>query len=166
MLGINWDYIRTVKVISQHIPTVAPSTSQPQSTTPIPTPKISPSRITSSPSLSPQTHQSPPSPPSMQTTHEPATMPHDLPLPRVHSLRRDEGSMQQTELMDLVTKLIDTVKVLENDLQQTKKVYSSAITKLILRVKKLEKTVKSNKAWRRARIVLSNAKEDVKDPSK
>ncbi|GKE66166.1 hypothetical protein Tco_1520327, partial [Tanacetum coccineum] len=102
----------------------------------------------------------------MQTTHEPTTMPHDSPLPRVYSLRSDEGSMQQTELMDLVTKLTNRVEVLENDLQQTKKIYSSAITKLILRVKKLEKTVKSNKARRRARIVLSDVKEDVKDPSK
>ncbi|GJV99373.1 hypothetical protein Tco_1554625 [Tanacetum coccineum] len=41
--------------------------------------------------------------------------------------------------MDLVTKLTDKVEVLENGMQQTKKVYSSALTKLILRVKKLEK---------------------------
>ncbi|GKF90096.1 hypothetical protein Tco_0264059, partial [Tanacetum coccineum] len=37
--------------------------------------------------------------------------------------------------MDLVTMLTDRVEVLENDLQQTKKVYSSALTNLILRVK-------------------------------
>ncbi|GKC51999.1 hypothetical protein Tco_1074744 [Tanacetum coccineum] len=56
----------TVPVESHHTPTSAPSTSHPST-----------------------------SPPSMQTTHvveEAATMPHDSPLPRVHSLRSDEGS--------------------------------------------------------------------------
>ncbi|GJX42701.1 hypothetical protein Tco_0257691 [Tanacetum coccineum] len=87
-------------------------------------------------------------------------------LDAVHTLRSDEGSMQQNELMDLVTKLKDRVKVLENDLQQTKKVYSSAITKLIIRVKKLEKKVKSNKARRRARIVVSEDEDAKEDSSK
>ncbi|GJZ88516.1 hypothetical protein Tco_0660298 [Tanacetum coccineum] len=80
------------------------------------------------------------------TIHKTPTRPHDSPLPRVHTLRSDEGSLQQNELMDLVTKLTDRVEVLENDMQQTNKVYSSAFTKLILRVKKLEKKVKTNKA--------------------
>ncbi|GKE50787.1 hypothetical protein Tco_1485943, partial [Tanacetum coccineum] len=35
------------------------------------------------------------------------SMPHDLPLPRAHTLRSDEGRMQQNELTDLVTKLLD-----------------------------------------------------------
>ncbi|GKE86427.1 hypothetical protein Tco_1560169, partial [Tanacetum coccineum] len=74
--------------------------------------------------------------------------------------------MQQNELMDLVTKLTDRVEVLENDLQQTKKVYSSAFTKLILRVKKLEKKVKTNKARRRARIVISEDEDAKEDSSK
>ncbi|GJY92686.1 hypothetical protein Tco_0508468 [Tanacetum coccineum] len=54
-------------------------------------PSTSPSRITSSPSLS--SHHTPPStpntPPSFQTTHEAeetATMPHDLPLPGGHMI--------------------------------------------------------------------------------
>ncbi|GJT83027.1 putative ribonuclease H-like domain-containing protein [Tanacetum coccineum] len=92
------------------------------------------------------------------TIHKTPTRPHDSPLPRVHTLGSDEGSLQQNELMDLVTKLTDRVEVLENDMQQTKKVYSSALTKLILRVKKLEKKVKTNKARRRARIVISRMK--------
>ncbi|GJZ13280.1 hypothetical protein Tco_0548510 [Tanacetum coccineum] len=70
------------------------------------------------------------------------TRPHDLPLLRIHTLGSDEGSQQQNELMDLVTKLTDRVEVLENDLQQTKKVYSSALTKLILRVKKGGRSLK------------------------
>ncbi|GJX93082.1 hypothetical protein Tco_0347668 [Tanacetum coccineum] len=60
----------------------------------------------------------------------------------------------------------DRVEVLENDLQQTKKVYSSAFTKLILRVKKLEKKVKTNKARRRARIVISEDEDAKEDSSK
>ncbi|GKC32916.1 hypothetical protein Tco_1040210 [Tanacetum coccineum] len=102
-------------------------------------PESSPSRITSSPSLSPQTHQSSPLrnitkqateipqsqfPTQTQgsgTIHKTPTRPHDSPLPRVHALGSDEGSLQQNELMDLVTKLTDRVEVLENDLQQTKK---------------------------------------------
>ncbi|GJZ32581.1 hypothetical protein Tco_0578017 [Tanacetum coccineum] len=129
----------------------------------ITTPESSPSRITSLPSLSPQTHQSPQSSPlrdiSRQdaggaattdigldagqgsgTIHKSPTRLHDAPLLRVNTPGSVEGSLQQHELMDLVTKLTDRVEVLENDLQQTKKVYSSAITKLILKVKKLEKT--------------------------
>ncbi|GKD47464.1 hypothetical protein Tco_1272109, partial [Tanacetum coccineum] len=112
-------------------------------------PKTSLSKITSSPSLSshytsisaPSTSQ-----PPIIPTEEPAPMPHESPLYSVYSLGRDEGSMQQHELMNLVTKLIDRIRVLEKDLQQTKKTYSTALTRIILRVKKLEKTVKTGKA--------------------
>ncbi|GJW50525.1 hypothetical protein Tco_0091876 [Tanacetum coccineum] len=100
------------------------------------------------------------------TMHKTPTRPYDLPLLRVHTLGSDEGSLQQNELMDLVTKLTDRVEVLENDLQQTKKVYSSALTKLILRVKKFEKQVKTNKARRRARIVISKDEDAKEDSSK
>ncbi|GKA60510.1 hypothetical protein Tco_0759917 [Tanacetum coccineum] len=58
-------------------------------------------------------------------------MPYDSPLPRGHTLGSDEGIMQHNELMDLVTKLSDRVVALETDLQQTKKVYGAAFTKLI-----------------------------------
>ncbi|GKA33046.1 hypothetical protein Tco_0719413 [Tanacetum coccineum] len=93
-------------------------------------------------------------------------MPHDSPLPRVHTLGSDEGRMQHNELMDLVTKLSDRVVALETDLQQTKKVYGTAFTKLIKKVKKLEKTVKTRQARRKARIVVSDDEEDLEDPSK
>ncbi|GKA58582.1 hypothetical protein Tco_0757770 [Tanacetum coccineum] len=69
-------------------------------------------------------------------------MPHDSPLPRVHTLRSDKGRMQHNELMDLVTKLSDRV------------------------VKKLEKTIKTRHARRMARIVVSDDEEDLEDPSK
>ncbi|GJS60303.1 putative ribonuclease H-like domain-containing protein [Tanacetum coccineum] len=94
------------------------------------------------------------------------TMPHDSPLPRVHTLRSDEDRMQHNELMDLVTKLSDRVVALETDLQQTKKVYGTTFTKLIKKVKKLEKTVKTRQAIRKARIVISDDEEDLEDPSK
>nr|GEU37536.1 putative ribonuclease H-like domain-containing protein [Tanacetum cinerariifolium] len=100
------------------------------------TPKSSPSRITSSLSVSPQhTIINAPStsqPPNIQTTpvaEETTPMPHDSPL------------------------------------QSTKKVYCSALTKLILRVKKLERTVKTSKARRKAMIVILED-EDAEDPSK
>ncbi|GJY16596.1 hypothetical protein Tco_0387018 [Tanacetum coccineum] len=82
-------------------------------------------------------------------------MPHDSPLLRVNTLRSDEGGMQHNELMDLVTKLSDRVVVLETDLTQTKKVYGAAFTKLIKKVKRLEKKDKLNKSRRKLRLVLS-----------
>ncbi|GKD53763.1 hypothetical protein Tco_1287150 [Tanacetum coccineum] len=106
-------------------------------------PKSSPTRITSSPSLSPQTHpstsQQPPIPPFMQTIHdegEPATMPHDSSQPRVQSLGSDKGSLTLNELT------------------------------LILRVKKLEHKVKASKSRRRTKIVVSDDEEVSEDPSK
>ncbi|GJW03316.1 ribonuclease H-like domain-containing protein [Tanacetum coccineum] len=55
---------------------------------------------------------------------------------------------------------------LPGDLKQTKKVYSNAYTKLIMRVKKLEHKVKSRQPKRRSRVVISDTKEDLEDPSK
>ncbi|GJU15750.1 hypothetical protein Tco_1143716 [Tanacetum coccineum] len=60
---------------------------------------------------------------------------------------------------------LSMVAVLEDDLRKTKKTYSSALTKLILRVKKLEARVKIGKARKRAKVVLSEDDEDVKDDS-
>ncbi|GJS61755.1 hypothetical protein Tco_0656539 [Tanacetum coccineum] len=73
----------------------------------------------------------------------------------------DEGILKLNELTNLVTKLSERIGVLEDDLRKTKKTYSSAFTKLILRVKKLEARVKIGKARRRAKVVLSD--EDVED---
>ncbi|GKG20202.1 hypothetical protein Tco_0380003, partial [Tanacetum coccineum] len=67
--------------------------------------------------------------------------------------------------MNLVTKLSERIGVLEDDLKKTKKTYSSAFTKLILRIKKLEYQVKTGKARKRARVVLSEDDEDVEDDS-
>ncbi|GKB72597.1 hypothetical protein Tco_0934009 [Tanacetum coccineum] len=126
-----------------------------------PTPSSSPSRITSSPSLS--------SEPSTEPTFEPqpspdaeyhVPTPNESPLHAVHSHGSDEGSLKLIELMNLVTKLSERIGVLEDDLKKTKQTYSAAFTKLILRIKKLESKVKTGKARKRARVVLSEDEED------
>ncbi|GKA29518.1 putative ribonuclease H-like domain-containing protein [Tanacetum coccineum] len=146
-------------------------------------PSTSPSRITSSPSPSPE--PSPSHSPEPSTQHSPdhttaavsfpsptqptqpspgaeqhIPTPHDSPLHAVHSHGSDEGSLKLNELTNLVTKLSDRVAVLEDDLRKTKKTYSSALTKLILRVKKLEARVKIGKSRKRAKVVLSEDDED------
>ncbi|GJR75855.1 hypothetical protein Tco_0088220 [Tanacetum coccineum] len=145
-------------------------------------PSTSPSRITSSPSHSHEPSPSPepliqhtptplfdhspdhitaaPTQPSTRAEHHFPT-PHDSPLHVVHSHGSYEGSLKLNELMNLVTKVSKRIGILEDDLRKTKKTYSSAFSKLILRVKKLEARVKIRKARRRAKVVLSE--EDVKD---
>ncbi|GJW65110.1 hypothetical protein Tco_0116994 [Tanacetum coccineum] len=114
----------------------------------ITTSKTSPSRITSSPSLSPQhtpftiifTSQ----PSNIHTTpvtEEAAYMPHKSPLQSVHSLGRDEGSLSLLELTVLCTNLSN-------------------------KVKKLEQIVKTSQSRRRTRVVLSDDEEVYEDPSK
>ncbi|GJZ86404.1 hypothetical protein Tco_0658014 [Tanacetum coccineum] len=97
---------------------------------------------------------------------EAATMPYDLPLPRVQSLGSDEGSMTLHELMVLCTTLSKKVERLESDLKQTKLTYGTAYTKLIMKVKKLENRIKSSKARRRVRLIVSEDEDDIEDPSK
>ncbi|GKF00999.1 hypothetical protein Tco_0027922 [Tanacetum coccineum] len=156
-------------------------------------PSTSPLRITSSPSYSPSPLPLPspkPSPqhspkPSPHTTAAPTQpsptqpsptypspgaerhfpTPHDSPLHAVHLHGSDEGSLKLNELTNLVTKLFERIGVLEDDLRKTKKTYSSAFTKLILKVKKLKARVKVRKARKRAKVVLSKDDEDVEDDS-
>ncbi|GKF00054.1 hypothetical protein Tco_0023404, partial [Tanacetum coccineum] len=120
------------------------------------------------PSLSQQPTQSSPSTEPIQPTYEAeetASMPHDSPFHAVHSHGSVEGSVQQHDLMALVNKLNNRIDGLEKDLQQTKKTYSTALTKLVLRVKKLEYKLKSGKARRQAKIVLSDDEEIAEDSS-
>ncbi|GJU55811.1 hypothetical protein Tco_1229525 [Tanacetum coccineum] len=93
-------------------------------------------------------------------------MPYDSPLPRVNTLGSDEGSMTLQELMVFCTTLSKKVEILETDLKQTKQIYGAAYTRLIKKVKKLEKTAKSSQARRRARIVIFDDEDDLEDPSK
>ncbi|GKB63064.1 hypothetical protein Tco_0919250 [Tanacetum coccineum] len=55
---------------------------------------------------------------------------------------------------------------MEYDLKQTKLTYGAAYTKLIMKVKKLEHKVKSSKARRRVRLVISEDEDELEDPSK
>ncbi|GKG30314.1 hypothetical protein Tco_0420212, partial [Tanacetum coccineum] len=68
--------------------------------------------------------------------------------------------------MVFCTTLSKKVERLEIDLKQTKQLYGATYTRLIKKAKKLEKTVKSSQAKRRAKIVVSNDEDDLEDPSK
>ncbi|GKF70934.1 hypothetical protein Tco_0203991, partial [Tanacetum coccineum] len=143
----------TTAFVSQPSPT-QPSPTQPSPTQPSPTQPSPKQPSPTQPSLTQ------PSPGAKQ--HFPT--PHDSPLHAVHSYGNDEGSLKLNELMNLVTKLSDRIEILEDDLRKTKKTYSSAFTKLILRVKKLESQIKTGKTRRKARIVHSDD-EVIKDDS-
>nr|GFD08996.1 hypothetical protein [Tanacetum cinerariifolium] len=58
------------------------------------------------------------------------------------------------------------VESLESDLMQFKLTYGAAYTKLIMKVKKLENKVKSRKARRRVRLIVSEDEDDLEGPSK
>ncbi|GJV96311.1 hypothetical protein Tco_1547888 [Tanacetum coccineum] len=153
-------------------------------------PSTSPSRITSSPSHSPEpsiehspepsfehspdhttavvsfpspTQPSPTQPSPGAEQHIPT--PNESPLHAVHSHGSAEGSLKLIELTTLVTKLSKKVGELEDDLKKTKLTYSAAVTKLILRVKKLETKLKDGTARKRARVVLFEDVKDVEDDS-
>ncbi|GKB02327.1 hypothetical protein Tco_0830416 [Tanacetum coccineum] len=151
-----------------HSPSPSPSHSpepstqhSPDHTTPAPT-QPSPTQ----PSLTqPSPTQPSPTQPSPGAEHHFPT-PHDSPLHAVHSHGSDEGSLKLHELMNLVTKLSDSIGVLDDDLRKTKKTYSSAFTKLILKIKKLESQIKTGKTRRKSRIVHSDDEDIENDSSK
>nr|GEW67896.1 copia protein [Tanacetum cinerariifolium] len=94
------------------------------------------------------------------------TQPHDSPLPRVNTLGSDECSTTVQELTIQCTTLSQKLESLEEDLKQTKQVNRANYTKLIMKVKRLEKTFKTSKARRQAKIVVFDDEEEFKDPSK
>ncbi|GKB37537.1 hypothetical protein Tco_0882479 [Tanacetum coccineum] len=146
-------------------PSPSPSriTSSPSPTpTPTPTPSPEPSPTQPSPTQPSPTQLSPTQP---GTEYHPPT-PHDSPLHAVHSHGSEEGSLKLQELMNLVNTLSDRIGVLEADLLKTKKTYSSAYTKLILRVKKLESQIKIGKARKQTRVVISDDEAFEDDSSK
>ncbi|GJT81589.1 hypothetical protein Tco_1055931 [Tanacetum coccineum] len=116
---------RTYPVPSLKI-TSSPSHSPEPSPSPAPSFEHSPDHTTAAPT------QPSPTQPSTRAEHHFPT-PHDSPLHAVHSHGSDEGSLKLNELTNLVTKLSERIGVLEDDLRKTKKTYSSAFTKLILR---------------------------------
>ncbi|GJU22370.1 hypothetical protein Tco_1155712 [Tanacetum coccineum] len=103
----------------------------------------------------------------VQTRFERASkLSYDSSLGGGNTPQSDKDSMALQELTDLCTKFSDRVLAFETDLRQTKKVYGTAYTKLIMKVKKLEKTVKTSQARRRAKIVVSDDDMASKDSSK
>ncbi|GJX41987.1 hypothetical protein Tco_0256977 [Tanacetum coccineum] len=102
------------------------------------------------PTSTPSTSQPPVSPTFKRTTRQESVVPQ--PRSPTQTLVADEAA--------------STVESSETDLKQTKKIYGAAYTRLIKKMKKLEKTAKSSQARRRERIVVSNDEVDLEDPSK
>ncbi|GKA98158.1 hypothetical protein Tco_0826052 [Tanacetum coccineum] len=117
-------------------------------------PFTSPSRITSSPSPLPT-----PSPTPDHIMHQ-----HNHNQHNHH--QHNHHLEQNTIFLHPMNHLSMLIGVLEADLKTTKQTYSSAFTKLILKVKKLEAQVKIGKARRRARIVHSDDEDIADDSSK
>ncbi|GJS23776.1 hypothetical protein Tco_0452408 [Tanacetum coccineum] len=78
---------------------------------------------------------------------------------------RDHGGASVQTRFERASKL-SYDSPLEGDLRQTKKVYGIAYTKLIMKVKKLEKIVKTSQARIRAKIVVSDDDMALEDSSK
>ncbi|GKA59913.1 hypothetical protein Tco_0759226 [Tanacetum coccineum] len=85
----------------------------------------------------------------------------------VHQERGDSVERAATTATSLeAVQDSNMVFALETDLRQTKKVYGTAYTKLIMKVKKLEKTVQTSQARRRAKIVVLDDDMASDDSSK
>ncbi|GKF63892.1 hypothetical protein Tco_0187340, partial [Tanacetum coccineum] len=151
------------RITSSPSPTPTPTPTP----TPAPSPSPKPSPIHPSPPQPSPTQPLPtqPSPTHPGTEYHPPT-PHDSPHHAVHSYGNEEGSLKLHELTNLVNTLANRIGVLEADLLKTKKTYSFAYTKLILRVKKLESQIKVGKARRHSRFVISDDEAIGDDSSK
>nr|GFB68784.1 hypothetical protein [Tanacetum cinerariifolium] len=95
--------------------------------------------------------------------------PHLLPTPR-SSIRQETkvpqpSSPPYTSVADEATSTGVDVKH-GGAATTAKKVYDAAYTKLIMKLKKLERTVKTSKARKIEKIIVFDNKEDLEDPSK
>nr|GFA21290.1 hypothetical protein [Tanacetum cinerariifolium] len=99
-------------------------------------------------------------PPPISSPSKVPTPLYDSPLLRGNTPRSEEGRMTINELTVLCILLSKKVKSLESDLKQIKLTYGA------IKVKKLEKKVKSHKARRRVRLIVSEDEDDLDDPSK
>ncbi|GKB97607.1 hypothetical protein Tco_0983744 [Tanacetum coccineum] len=166
MLDVTEPSTSPLRITSSPSHSPEPSPSPVPSPTPLPSPAPSPRHSPSpAPSPTPEHITTAPTQPSPGAEHHLPT-PNESPIHIVYSYGSDEGRLKLNELTDLVTKLFDRIGVLEDDLKTTKQTYSSAFTKLILRVKKLEAQIKIGKARRRARIVHSDDEDIADDSSK
>ncbi|GJY05863.1 hypothetical protein Tco_0371803 [Tanacetum coccineum] len=132
------------------------------------TPSTSPSRITSSPSHSPEHSPSPTPSPSPEPTpdHTTADVTQPSPIQPSPSLPSPGAEHHFPTPNESPLYAVHSHGSDEDDLKKTKNTYSSAYTKLILRVKKLESQIKTRKARRKARVVLSDDEVLEDDSSK
>ncbi|GJV48148.1 hypothetical protein Tco_1438360 [Tanacetum coccineum] len=128
-------------------------------------PSTSPSRITSSPSHSPEPSPSHSPEPSTQhlPDHTTATVSFPSPTQPTQPSPRAEQHIPIPHDSPLHVVHSHGIGVLEDGLKKTKLTYSTIVTKLILRVKKLEAKVKTGTARKRARVVLFEDDVDVID---
>ncbi|GJW39387.1 hypothetical protein Tco_0065232 [Tanacetum coccineum] len=128
-------------------------------------PETSPSRITSSPSLSPKTHTSvstpstsqPPNTQPIPDVEEAVQIPHESPLHSIHSLRRDEGSLSLNELTNLCTSL-------SNKVQKQLGVFSAATT--LIDAAKRRTSVETAQTYTKRRRFVSNSSGRVSTASR
>ncbi|GJT55068.1 hypothetical protein Tco_0990122 [Tanacetum coccineum] len=73
-------------------------------------------------------------------------------------LKKPTGSEGFQEIVDF-SHGVHIVESLKTELKQTKQTYGAAFTKLIKKVKKLEQTIKTSQARKRAKIVVSDDEE-------
>nr|GFA38946.1 hypothetical protein [Tanacetum cinerariifolium] len=142
-------------VESHHTPSGAPTPSQ--------TPLSSPSRI---PTRQETKVPQPSSPTYTHVADEAASTSVDVRHGGAAITVTSLYAGHNSELTVLCTTLSQKVESLEADLKPTKQVYEAAYTKLIMKVKRLEKTVKTSKARRQTKIVVSDDDEEFEDPSK
>ncbi|GKF25156.1 hypothetical protein Tco_0081050, partial [Tanacetum coccineum] len=64
-------------------------------------------------------------------------------------------------MKDLCTKLVARVTSLETELKKTKEVHGKALTKLVKKVKRLEDKLKSTNERKKAKMVISDEKEEL-----
>ncbi|GKA97481.1 hypothetical protein Tco_0825375 [Tanacetum coccineum] len=127
------------RITSSPSPLPKPSPSHSPKHSPEPSPLPTPEHITAAPSQPLPTHPSP-TQPSLGAEHHLPT-PNESPIYVVYLHRSDEGRLKLNELTDLVTKLFDRIRALEDDLKKTKQTYN-----VIYRSDSRYKAVKKNTA--------------------
>ncbi|GJV29881.1 hypothetical protein Tco_1386329 [Tanacetum coccineum] len=150
-------------------PQPPPSTAQPTHEEPIPNIESSSPQKTQSPRQAlnkdtelPQTSMLIPNDSSNIAKTQSTTTPTEL----ISQETSSDGDPMRQETMGVPLFKLDMTLALETDLRQTKKVYGTAYTKLIMKVNKLEKTIKTSQARRSAKIVVTDDDMTSEDSSK
>ncbi|GJW84347.1 hypothetical protein Tco_0157492 [Tanacetum coccineum] len=95
--------------------------------------------------------------------HQPSSPRQEFAIPQTqaptHTYEAEIGHMSVDDLFQLVPQLMTRIESLEKDLKQTKHTMGNAILKLVKKVKKLEKVVKSK------RVVLTDSEDGAAENS-